>query len=303
MADPVVTTRTAAEIEAELEGLDFSSDEGGEDAAATIEAELAASESQATSQGWVAKDKYKGDPKKWVDAKTFVDRGERFVTNLQQEVAVLRGKIEGFEGTKAAFVKFHEESITRKDAELKEAIASLRVQRSEAQRDGEHEQAIALEDRIDLLKDQQKELKAPIAQDAAPAAKPGLNMKDPMLLDWIEDGNQWFQDEPTLRDYAIVLGEQFISNGETVRGRAFLDKVAEAMKKEFPRRFRESSEGGMRNAAGGSGNGGNRDSKNPGGAGKTERDLPAEDQALMRQFIKEGWTTKEKFLTSYFSRA
>jgi hypothetical protein len=299
--------RTAAEIEAELDGLDFQpaegAAEGGEvEAAAALEAELAEAESQASRQGWVPKDKYKGDPKKWVDAKTFIERGERFTSNLQQEIAALRAEVEGFKGTKAAFVKFHEETIARKDAELKEAIAAARIQRSAAQQDGEHETVVALEDRIELLKEQQKELKAPIEKPAEePAAKPGLDMNNPVLVEWIEEENQWFRDEPKLRDYAIAVGEDLIKNGETVRGRPFLDKVAEIMRRDFPRRFKpQTSETGEMGSAVGSAN----QSGGKGGAGgKTERDLPPEDQALMRQFIKEGWTTKEKFLASYFSKA
>jgi len=227
--------------------------------------------------------------------------------NLQGEVANLRKEIEDFKGTKAAFVKFHEETIARKDSELKEAIAALRVQRSEAQYQGEHDQVVAIEDRIELLKDQQKELKAPVMQEAAKpattATASGPDMNNPVLLEWIEDGNQWFQDEPKLRDYAIVVGEQLLSNGETVRGREFLDKITEAMRREFPRRFKTAASGdGLANAATGSGNNGGGGAGKPGSAyGKTERDLPPEDQALMKQFIAAGWTTKEKFLASYFS--
>lgn len=299
------TQRTAADIEAELAGLDFQpvGDEGtgGEvDAAVALEAELAEAESQATRQGWVPRDKYKGDAKKWVDAKTFVERGERFTSNLQQEISALRTEVESFKGTKAAFIKFHEETVARKDTELKEAIANLRVQRSAAQQDGEHETVVQIEDRIDLLKEQQKELKAPIETPVAAAAKPGLDMNNPVLTEWIDEDNQWFRDEPKLRDYAIAVGEGLIENGETVRGRPFLDKVAEIMRRDFPRRFKPQSStiGEMGSAVGSSsrssGAGGN-------AAGKTERDLPPEDQALMRQFIKEGWTTKDKFLASYFA--
>jgi hypothetical protein len=299
--------RTAEAIEAELMSLtpgeqhldDDSSNSDSQSPAEQLEAELAAAESTASRQGWVPRESYKGDPKKWVDAKTFVERGERFVGNLQSEVAALRTKLESFEGTKAAFVKFHEESLAKKDSELKEAIAELRIQRSQAQSDGEHDTVIQIEDRIELLKEQQTELKKPI--DApAPAAAKVVELNNPVMLEWIDDGNQWFNDEPKLRDYAVALGDALISNGETARGRPFLDKISAQMKIDFPRRFKAagSASDTLGNAVNGAGNGGG---ERPAG-GKTERDLPPEDFQLMKQFIREGYTTKETFLASYFSR-
>ncbi len=303
--------QTAAEIEAELEAAGGWQEqqevvEDGESGATTeaaqIEAELAKAENKAIRQGWLPKDQYKGDPKKWVDAKTFVERGERFVVNLQQEVSALRRELQDFQGTKAAFVKFHEETIKKKDEELQAAISELRIQRSQAQSDGEHETVIQIEDRIDLLKEQQKELKIPVKQETPATTAAQVDMNNPVLIEWISDENQWFENEPKLRDYAIAVGERLLHDGETARGRLFLDKISEVMRRDFPRRFKTTASGtnNLGGAASGAGNSGSRSSG--GTAGKTARDLPEEDRLLMKQFIKEGWTTEEKFLASYFSR-
>jgi hypothetical protein len=254
----------------------------------------------ATAKGWVPKEQFDGPASKWVDAKTFVERGERFTHNLQGEIASLRATIEGFKGTQAQFVKFHEESITKKDEEIRATIQELRIAKSRATREGEDEEAITIEDRIDLLNDQRKELKAIPEGQKPPARTPGPNMDDPVLQSWIEDDNQWFKDDPKLRDFAVELGEDLIKKGETIRGRKFLDKIRGIMEQEFPRKFAATS-GGSGSSVEGGGNGSSTAAKGASG-GKTERDLPAEDLALMKQFIAEGWTTKEKFLTSYFSR-
>jgi len=311
--EPVI--RTAEEIEAELADInsntaDLPEDDDSDDAAssngngngqtATATA-TAAAEAEAGRKGWVPKHLYKGDPAKWVDAATFNARGERFASNLQREVESLKSQLAAFEGTRKAFVKFHEETLAKKDAELKEAIATLRVQRSEATSNGEHELAVQLEDRIELLREQQKEVKKLPAEAAEPTAEQRQGVVDPVLEEWIDDGNAWFKDDPKLRDYAIALGDQLVKGGETLRGRKFLDKVAAAVRDDFPRKFRsqeqgaagrrsDSVEGGTAQRSAGTGN------------GKTERDLPPEDRALMKQFIAEGWTTKEKFLAGYFSR-
>jgi len=262
-------------------------------------------EASAALQGWVPREQYTGDPSKWVDASTFIDRGKKFNHNLQREVAKLTAQIQSFEGTKEAFRKFHEETLAAKDVELQEAISALRIQRSQAIRDGDDEGAIQMEDRIDLLKEQRREVKAIPKQTTQAPAGAGPNMDDPVLLEWVEDGNKWFVDDPKLRDYAVALGEELIksNNHGGKKGRAFLDLVAAKMADEFPRRFRQKEQA----AAGGKqsqveGGAANPGASLAGGRGKTEADLPAEDRELMKQFIKEGYVTKDAFLKSYFSR-
>jgi hypothetical protein len=298
MPDPV--QRTAEDIEAELQLeadkriVDDNDDfEDDLDDPQSPSADQLAAETEASRKGWVPKDQYKGDPSKWVDAKTFNERGERFTKNLQRELELMKRKFAEFEGTKQAFVKFHEETIARKDQEIKDAIQALRVQRVEATASGDADLVVQIEDRIDVLKEQQKEVKKLPEEQKR---EPGPNPEDPVLLEWIDDGNQWFHDDPKLRDYAIQVGEEMIKDGETARGRKFLDKVAARMAEDFPRKFtkREPQRvtGGVESGSSAAGRG---------SAGKTERDLPPEDRALMRQFIEAGYTTKEKFLANYFS--
>lgn len=276
------------------------------DDTAAVEAERArvAAEAEASRKGWTPKDKFKGDPDKWVDAQTFVERGERFTKNLQREIATLKADAEANANTRKEFAKFMQERLDAKDAELKDAIQQLRIQRSAATRDGDDELAIQLEDRIELLQDQRKETKEAgkeVLPTATPtvARDPGPNPDDPVLLEWIEDGNQWFQDDPKLQAYSIAVGEELIKNAQAskttlARGRPFLDLVRQEMEKQFPRRFAAKA-----------------DAKNPPAVetgsratsptgGHTVRDLPAEDRKLMRQFIADGLTTEEKFLENYF---
>ena len=303
--------RTQADVDAELESIQSLIDDGlytadppGEPAASTPGTPASPAlvdEAAAGSKGWVPKEAYKGDPAKWVDAKTFLARGERFASNLQKELAEVRAQLASFEGTKTAFIKFHEETVAKKDSDLRDAISALRVQRSQATADGEHNTAVELEDRIELLRDQQKELKATAVPAQAPAPTyNGPDMSNPVMLDWIDDGNTWFRDEPELQKYAIEIGNTLRGQGNKLMGRAFLNAISEQVQSDFPRRFRESGRPQAGNVAGGGNSNGNAGVK--GYNGKTERDLPTEDLRLMKEFIAEGYTTKEKFLTSYFAR-
>lgn len=240
----------------------------------------------ARREGWRPKDEYDKDPETWVDAATFVERGKVHSRNLLKEVKVLKAQIATFEGTKEAFKKFHAETIKAKDKEFGEAIATLRQQLHTAIRDGEDADAVAIEDRIELLKTSRSELKADVIQE-----QPQVN---PELDAWIDEGNEWFREDENLQAWAVRVGKRLRAGGETVQGRPFLDKIKKVMEADFPHKFNAAS---RRDTGAGTGS-----STTSTTGGRTERDLPEQDRALMNKFIKEGWHTKESFLKSYFNR-
>ena len=302
-----VPLRTTAEIQAELAEIENNlagaegegdGDEGSEQLSGDLADDPAVVE--ASAKGWVPKDKYKGDPAKWVDAATFNERGNRYAKNLQRDLDAVKQELAAFKGTAKAFEKFANETIERKNQELDDAIKALRIQRSQAVRDGDDEEAINIEDRIDLLKDQKAAAKAAVIEQKA-EFDPEQALKDPILQEWVEDGNEWFRDDERLMKYAVQIGENLIKNGETLKGRKFLDKVAGLIKEEFPRSFAKAT--GNKAALSGDRSSESNGSGGRVAGGKTERDLPPEDLKLMKDFIAAGYTTKEKFLKNYFENA
>lgn len=297
MADEI---RTTEEITAELNAIDTATadlhqNEGEETPRGPSQAAIDASEYEAGRKGWVPKNQYKKDAP-WVDAQTFLERGDRFVSNLQRDVATLTKKLEEFEGTKTQFIKFSEDALAKKDAELKTAITALRVQRTQAIREGEDDLAVELEDRIDLLKEQSTTVKE-LPKTVTQATVAQVAAVDPVLKEWISDGNEWFNEDAGMRDFAIKMGENLIKGGEHVRGRKFLDKIRTIMAQEFPRRF-----GAKETTAARSGGESSTASSGKAEGGKTSRDLPKVDLEMMRDLISGGYTTEAKFLKSYFSR-
>ena len=216
--------------------------------------------------------------------------------DLRLEIAQLKQKLSGLEGSK------REEVLLQKEAELAVAYGQLRRQRLEALREGDDELVISIEDRMELIKEQKADLRKPV-QASAGAVATGVTieqlMQNPVVVEWIEDGNAWFGEDANLASYAIAIGDSLMQNGETLRGRAFLDKVAERVRQDFPRRFRKTGEAGpsMMGSAVGSGSSVSGASS---GSLKTARDLPPEDRKLMYQFIEAGWTTEKEFLKQYF---
>ena len=310
------TGRTAEQIEAELASIDNAAREqmleaanpgdSAKPAAKTGEPDY---EYEAARKGWKPESQYTGPEGKWVDAKTFVERGERFTKKLEGEIDTLKKQVSAFEGTKAQFRKFFDDQMAKRDKEHTEAIQALRIQRNQATREGDDELAVELEDRIEATRKQQATLKAE-ASEAAEERTEGVsaaagNEPNPVLDEFIADGNSWFKDDEALAKHAITVGKQMRANGEKAIGRKFLEMVKEQVRDDFPRRFKEIDAANgtpqRQSATGGTGNGGN-GSTSAGYNGKTERDLPPEDLQVMRQFIKDGLYTKETFLKSYFSR-
>lgn len=318
---PSAGGRTMEQVEAELAAIDAASreamladetDTGTPAAAAAKPAPKARErdyEYEASHKGWKPESEYTGPDGKWVDAKTFVERGERFTKKLESEIDTLKRQVQAFEGTKAQFRKFFDDQMSKRDKEHADAIQSLRLQRSQATREGDDELALQLEDRIEATRKQQQALKDE-ATAAADERTEGVsasvgNEPNSVLDEFIADGNDWFKNDEVLAKHAIAVGKQFRQQGEKAIGRKFLELVKEQVRADFPRRFKEldatTATPQRQSAAGSAGRAGTGNSDSATG-GKTERDLPPEDLAVMRQFIKDGLYTKETFLKSYFSR-
>lgn len=266
----------------------FSTD--GASSSGLTEAQQQSIEARARAGGWLPKDQFTKDESQWVDASTFVDRGKKYTSNLAKEVERLRAKVAEFEPTKQAFTKYHEDQMKAKDAEIAAAITELKIQRSRATREGEDEEAVAIDERIESLKRQKDSLK----EETSAAVKNTqviVDQANPVLDAWITDGNDWFKTDTKLRDYAVALGKEMKDSGESATGRAFLDKVRSVMEVEFPRKFGKTQRPGSTESG---------STRTSSGGGKTAADLPEEDRALMKQFVKEGWVKSEaEFLKSY----
>ena len=272
---------------------------GGSNAPAGSEKQAPDVEALARRRGWVPKEEFTGDSSKWVDADTFVERGNNFSKNLQKELSAVKAELANFKGTAEAFKKFHAEAMKGKQQELDSALKQLKSQHREAIRDGDDDAADALEGRMDVIrKDKealQKELDNP---PDAPGAKKDPDPKDAPpeaaknLAEWVADGNEWFNSDIPMQKYALAIAEDLVSKGETLRGRPFLDKVAKQVRADFPHKF--SNPNRQRE---GSAESGQQSVKT--GPGRTAKDLPEEDRALMKEFVKAGWITEEKFLKDY----
>lgn len=273
-------------------------------AAAAAEAE--AIERQARAQGWRPEAEFKGEGK-WVDAKSFVERGTQHKKKLEAQVASLTARLAEQDKVNKQFAEFTKAAMARKDAELADAIKAAKLQRSEAIRNGDDDDALALDDRIETLQEEKAKLKeepAPAKKEPAAAATDSADGEDPeavaarqaVLNDWIADGNEWFRDNPRMRAYALTIGQEYREAGDASVDRKFLDKIKAQMALDMPEKFGKATGNPLRLKAGAVEAGGPASQQ---ATGKTERDLPKQDRNLMNKFVADGLMTKEQFLKDY----
>jgi hypothetical protein len=289
---PVADAAAQAQMELDLAEIDTAIQKKEADPVLqTASGDIQAVEKEAGRHGWVPKDLYKGDPAKWKPASQYLEEGLRYNRNVKRELEDLKTRYAGLEKTGQAFAKFHEEAMARKDTELKDAITAAKRQVREATRNGDDDLVDQLEDRVTLLQEERATLakQEPVVPKAAE-----VQQEDPVLTEWVEDGNDWFREDEKLRSYAIAMGQEMRKAGNNVVGRKFLDAVSGRMAEEFPRRFAKKTPSVRQNQVETSDAGGDSSS------GYSIHDLPAEDLALMKDFISKGWTTKDKFLKNYF---
>ena len=88
---------------------------------------------EAESQGWVSKDKFRGNEQDWVDANTFVKRGREILPilrknneNLIKDLNSTKEQLKEFREAAEEFKNFQRESYERKANEYERRIAVLK---------------------------------------------------------------------------------------------------------------------------------------------------------------------------------
>lgn len=245
----------------------------------------AAAEREASEMGWEPKEKFRGAPEKWVDAKTYVERGRAIMPILKKnnerlasDVSALRGEIGGLKETlKAAQAVIdtlnasHEEDVK---AQVEAARAALRDELAVASEAGDHKAVAAITDQMTQLG--KAEDKADVRDDKN--AKPGTG-EDVWNTPVGREVKAWYEQHPAFSKdrrkvaLATAITVELRERGNTKLGAAFLDDVAAEVEKALD--SARDDEGGDSKVGSGNGGGGRR----PGG-GKTYADLPADVKAV-----------------------
>ena len=182
--------------------------------------ELTAVEQEALASGWVPKDQFNGEEHKWVDAGEYLRRGELF-----KKIETQSKELKDVKRALQEMKKLHSEV---REVEYKRALETLKAQKKAALEDGDAEAVIAADERIDLIREQQRALQ----QEQVEVPQSGE--EHPEFTDW-KSKNSWYTSNAPMKAFADVLGAELAQQGLTPS--QVLKRVEEEVKKEFPHKF------------------------------------------------------------------
>lgn len=171
--------------------------------------------------GWRPQDKFKGDPSRWVDAKTYVERGREVLPIVKNELRKTQEELAEVRKAAQEFYKLTEEAAARKESEWKSKYEQAVRDKADAINKGDGEAAVEAEAR-------QKELEADRPQPpkkAAEAPKP-----HPAFAEW-QSNNEWFGKDKAKTRFAEGIGLDLMRQG--LQGEEFFRKLDEELSETY----------------------------------------------------------------------
>ena len=256
---------------------------------------------EAESQGWVPKERFRGNESDWVDADTFVKRGREILPilrknneNLIKDLQSTKEQLKEFREAAEEFKKFQKDSYERKAQDYEKRIQEIRESRAQAISDGDGQKVNALDDALDAAKDELKEAKQAVKDvDKAPIETPASTEIEPGLQVWL-DRNTWFGQDKRMTGIVNGIGESLRLEFPLLKGQAFLDKLDEVLAEEFPGKFGEKKSPSSR-VESGSG----RASRGSSSNAQTYDNLPSEAKAACDRFVKQKLMTREQYVADF----
>jgi hypothetical protein len=244
-------------------------------------------EAEAKAEGWVPKEAFKGDESKWVDAETFVKRGEEILPivnaknrKLVETVDTLKKEIDDLKLGNSQFREFHEQTIAREKQQREAAIKELEALRKKAVSDGDGEAFDRAEKRINELR-------------AQPVRTNGHSELNEAQRAWLSE-NRWYETDHVLRAVADGLSDALARERPELLGkRDFLDELTKRVRAEMPHKFENPNRNRTVVEDAPPRGGGN-------GKARAYENLPADAKVACDRFVRTipGYT-KEKYLADY----
>ena len=240
-------------------------------------------EAEAKVQGW------NSDPEsllegKWIDAKTFVEKGERIAgivrSKADREKVQFENRIAKLESANREFGEYKDAQLQRSEARNKELLNELSLRRSQAVSDNDGDAFYKLDKEIEQVRDSM----SPPSTNGGPQPNP--------LFDAWRINNDWYDNDPMLRAIADGIEGDIAQRGFS--GPAYYDEVTRKVKEMAPDSFGNKK----RSAPTGVEPGGELETK-PDSDAHVYDNLPAEAKVACDKFVISGHTTKESYCASY----
>lgn len=231
------------------EGIEVLEREDDEELEADDGAAQAEIEAQAYTKGWRPLDQYRGPAGRWVDAQTFLQRGEDFEPFIKAE----RNRLRAENAAMQTEVREMREQLTGQSAQLKQlleysrtatkrgydnAVAELKQRQRVAVTEGD----TAMFDQIDQQLGQMQEARDEALVEPQPAAPvPQQNVDiDPAIGVFMRE-NSWFRTDNVLNSAMIAEHNAIIEESPAMPLIDQLEQAKRAVMTRFPKKFGLSS--------------------------------------------------------------
>lgn len=197
---------------------------------------------EARQLGWVPKEDFRGDPEKWVDAESFVERGKHIMPILRQnnakleqtlaqqsaEIARVTRLFEASQESITELQRFHDENTQR---QVEKARKDLLTELTQAKKDGNIELEVELTDELAQLTEAQRAVKKLKETEVkATAASTSQPVADPAFAAWLTE-NTWFNKDVQKTAKALAIAKELRDDPKMagVVGYRFYAKVSDLM--------------------------------------------------------------------------
>lgn len=176
-------------------------------------------EEQALDEGWVPKDKWKGNPDEWRSAREFVARGE-----LIKKISYLNKKLDHVTRDLSLVAEHHSKYVER---EKKRTTESLLGEKRKALEDGDHDKVINIDQQLlDTMQD----------------PPPVLNQQDSRgdqkeAFSTFLGQNKWYQNDDELTDVADTMGVGYFNKHPDKTYEEIYNFVHKQIRKAYPEKF------------------------------------------------------------------
>ena len=231
-------------------------------------------EAEAEEQGW--NPDFDGPNK--VDAKTFVEKGEKIAGMATARAKKLEHRIEHLEQSNREFGEYHKKTLESQRQKTAERIAELEGKVAQAITDGDGQEYTRAHREIESLK------------ETSPAPTNDAEAWGRMSQDWMNE-NDWYSNDRHLRIYADGLADEVRADG--FNGKAYFKELTRRVKEDNPDKFKNPAKAAA-SAVEGGGQLSTGNSKE-----HTYDDLPPDAKKACDDFVKQGFMSQEDYLSTF----
>jgi hypothetical protein len=235
-------------------------------------------ESEARQEGWRPKEEWNGDETKWVDAESFVKKGENILPIVRKKLKSVEARLEQVSETARKHDEWTKKAIQKEREKNKEMLAELEVARAQAITDGDGQEFTRTDREIQRLRE-------------SDGPDPTVDEYNKIANKWASE-NEWYMKDQDLHIYADGLADIIANEGYT--GQAYFNELTRRVKESHPDKFENKA----RKKPNGVDEGGSKSTSEA--KPKSYGALPKDAQAACDAFVRDipGYK-REDYLATY----